>query len=75
MIAAKHNKADIVEYLISVGADVNASKQKGNPIGLTPLMVTAQGSSTLDTAQRNIMNMLIKAGADVNRALLDGKLI
>lgn len=70
-VAAKHNKADIVEYLISVGADVNASKQKGNPIGLTPLMVTAQGSSTLDTAQRNIMNMLIKAGADVNRALLD----
>ncbi len=58
VIAAGNGHTDIVVYLISKGADVNAY----NDIGFTALINTARYGVDIRIAE-----MLIEAGADVNR--------
>jgi ankyrin repeat protein len=66
-IAAVRDHAGVVSALIeSAGVDLNAALTDGVLSGVTPLFLAAQ-SNRLD-----VVKLLIAAGADVNKACVDG---
>lgn len=62
--ASSEGLVDIVSFLISTGADAHASDDKGE----TPLFGAAQSSP-------KIVQMLLKAGANINKKNREGKTI
>ena len=58
MVAAYNNSCDIVSYLISLGADVNAANYNGT----TPLMYAKDAA--IRHGNTKILELLLKAGAD-----------
>jgi serine/threonine-protein phosphatase 6 regulatory ankyrin repeat subunit B len=59
MVSANHSKADMVNFLISNGANVNATSDSG----MTPLMYAMNPNSEHTQA---VVTALIEAGADIN---------
>ena len=59
--AAINNKIALSKFLIEKGSDVNIAAEKGNPEGLTPLILAVSGRHTA------ISKLLLSNGADVNK--------
>ena len=61
-IAAEYDRVDVVQVLITAGADMNQAEEDG----WTPMLTAAQ------TRKVGVVQALIKAGADVNAKAKDG---
>jgi hypothetical protein len=68
-VAAYYGKVEIVKYLISKGANVNARSD----VGVTPLhnAATDTGHAEHDTGKLDVAKILISEGADVNAKFSD----
>lgn len=71
--AVKNGQTKMVDFLIKSSADIHGSDKRGKqPIHLIMRKIGINDKTNLTTERLNILNLLIKSGADVNAKDIDG---